>query len=191
VSIVDPFNARLAVQVGANGRFNIGAFPDPATGGATATSWNLMYAWPGSPGTSFSTLRVDGADSIYGQDGTQVEAPTDIDARTNESAWRVGDILVTQTLQLVFNAQTGQDDVARIAYTATNTGPVAHDAGFRTMIDTMINNNDGAPFRVPGVGIVTHETDFTGDAVPDTFQAFFDLTSACPGSSRRRARATS
>ncbi len=176
VSIVDPFNARLAVQVGANGRFNIGAFPDPATGGATATSWNLMYAWPGSPGTSFSTLRVDGADSIFGQDGTQVEAPTDIDARTNESAWRVGDILVTQTLQLVFNAQTGQDDVARIAYTATNTGLVAHDAGFRTMIDTMINNNDGAPFRVPGVGIVTHETDFTGDAVPDTFQAFFDLT---------------
>jgi len=76
----------------------------------------------------------------------------------------------------VFNAQTGQDDVARIAYTATNTGSVAHDAGFRTMIDTMINNNDGAPFRVPGVGIVTHETDFTGDAVPDTFQAFFDLT---------------
>ncbi len=176
VSIVDPFNARLAVQVGANGRFNIGAFPDPATGGVTAISWNLMYAWPGAPGTSFSTLRVDGADSIYGQDGTQVEAPTDIDARTNESAWRVGDILVTQTLQLVFNAQTGQDDVARIAYTATNTGPVAHDAGFRTMIDTMINNNDGAPFRVPGVGIVTHETDFTGDAVPDTFQAFFDLT---------------
>ncbi len=176
VSIVDPFNARLAVQVGANGRFNIGAFPDPATGGATATSWNLMYAWPGAPGTSFSTLRVDGADSIYGQDGTQVEAPTDIDARTNESAWRVGDILVTQTLQLVFNAQTGQDDVARIPYTATNTGSVAHDAGFRTMIDTMINNNDGAPFRVPGVGIVTHETDFTGDAVPDTFQAFFDLT---------------
>src|SRR5437763_13571574 len=44
--VVDPFNTRLAIQVGSDGRFNIGAFPDATTGGATANSWDLMYSWP-------------------------------------------------------------------------------------------------------------------------------------------------
>ncbi|MCC6615151.1 MAG: fasciclin domain-containing protein [Anaerolineae bacterium] len=174
--VADPFNSRLAVQVGANGRFNMGAFPNPATGGSTTTSWDLMYRWPNAPSTSFTTLRIDGVDSIYGSSGTQIQAPIDINASTNQSQWRIGDIEVTQVLQLASNSQTGQDDAALIAYVVHNTGSGAHQVGLRMMIDTEINYNDGAPFRVPGAGILTTEQEFIGTAVPDSFQVFYNVT---------------
>jgi pimeloyl-ACP methyl ester carboxylesterase len=170
------FNPRLSIQVGSNGRFNIGAFPDPVTGGTGPNSFNLIYAWPSTPSTSFSTLRVDGSNSVYGTTGTQIQPPTNIDSKTNQSKWQIGDIEVTQTLQLFFNNQTGQEDVVKISYTVRNTGTTSHSVGERVMIDTMINNNDGAPYRVPGTGIVTTEAEFLGAEIPDTFQAFFNIT---------------
>jgi hypothetical protein len=172
---IDSFNSRFAVKVASNARFNLGAFPD-SSGGQVANSWDLMYRWPNTPSTSFSTLRIDGIDSRYGSSGVQLEAPTDINSTTNRSKWQIGDIEVTQTIEIVFNPQTLQNDVAKISYTTRNTGSVSHNTGLRVMIDTEINYNDGAPFRVPGTGIVTTERDFIGSDVPDTFQTFFNVT---------------
>lgn len=176
VSTTDPCNARLAVQVASNARFNIGAYPEPLSCGATSGSWDIMYRWPNSPRTSFTTIRVDGVDNIYGSSGIPVEPPNDIDANTNRSKWQIGGIEITQTLQLADNPQTGLQDVAQISYTVTNTGSSPHTAGVRMMIDTELNYNDGAPFRVPGVGPITTEMDFVGASVPDTFQVFYNLT---------------
>lgn len=67
------FNPRLAVQVGSDGRFNIGAFPNPVTGGALPGSFDLMYRWPQTPSTSFSTIRIDSANFRYGSSGVLVE----------------------------------------------------------------------------------------------------------------------
>lgn len=169
------FNSRLAVQVRDDGRFNMGAFPN-LSGNGTTGSWDLMYRWPNDPGTSFSTLRIDGIDNVYGSSGIQLQAPANIDATTNRSRWRIGDIEITQTLEIVFNPQTNQNDVAKISYVARNTGSVSHQTGLRVMIDSEVNYNDGVPFRVPGVGIVGTEREFTGASVPDTFQGFFDVT---------------
>jgi uncharacterized repeat protein (TIGR01451 family) len=173
------FNSRFALQVngasGSVGRFNLGAFPD-ATGGRGANSWNLMYRWPGTPTTSFTSLRIDGADSRYGTNGTLVEAPTDINATTNRSKWRIGEIEITQTIQIATNSQTNEQDVAKISYAVTNTGTVSHSTGVRMMIDTDINYNDGAPFRIPGTGLVTTEQEFSGAAIPDFFQVFFNIS---------------
>lgn len=172
----DPFNSRLAFNVGSDGRFNMGAFPNPATGGSTAGSWDLMYRWPSEPWSSFTTVRIDGSDYVYGSSGTQVQAPTDIDANTNISKWQIGDVLVTQTLQIINNPATGEMDTGVISYSYTNTGNVPHSVGLRVMIDTEINYNDGAPYRVPGVGAITTETDFLDSAVPDDFQVFYSLS---------------
>jgi uncharacterized repeat protein (TIGR01451 family) len=177
VTAADPFNSRLAIQVGTDGRFNIGAFPNPATGGSQAGSWNLTYRWPGSPWSSFTTFRIDGADNnVYGVSGTRIQPPTDIDAKTNQSKWQIGDVEVTQNLQLVLNTQTNQEDVAKISYTVKNTGTVSHTVGSRIMFDTDLNYNDGAPFRVPGDGIITTEKEYLGSAVPDTFTAYYNVT---------------
>jgi uncharacterized protein (TIGR03437 family) len=169
-------NALLAFQVAGDGRFNAGAFPDIATGHGSANSYGLMFRWPNAPGTSFTTFRVEGRDLVYGKDGTLLEAPTNIDAKTNRSRWRLGELEVTQLLQLAFNSQTGREDVIRISYTVHNTGSVAQQVGGRVMIDTDINQNDGVPFRIPGEGIIRQEREFSGAAVPDSFQAFFAVT---------------
>jgi hypothetical protein len=175
IAVADPFNPRLAIQVGSDGHFNMGAFPDPSTGGAGSNSWDLMFTWPSEPYSSFTTFRIDGLDNTFGKSGTVIEAPTDIDPLTNRSRWQIGDIEVTQLLQVVFNNQTGQEDVARISYTVRNTGTSAHTVGNRIMIDTEINGNDGAVFRVPGIGLISHETEFAGAAIPDVFQEFFGV----------------
>jgi len=43
------------------------------------------------------------------------------------------------------------------------------------MLDTQLASNDGAPFKIPGVGNVTEELELAGDAVPDFWQSFDDL----------------
>lgn len=177
--VVDPFNSRLAIQVNANtGRFNIGAFPNPTTGGATPSSWDLIYRWPNSSSTSFTTLRVDGTDTVYGSTaGVFLSRPADIDRLTNQSIWQTGDIKVTQLLQIAPNNQTGQEDTAHIAYELHNTNStISHTVGLRVMLDTEINYNDGAPFRVPGVGIVQMEREFLGAAIPESFSVFYNIT---------------
>ena len=173
--VVDPCNGRLAIAVASDGTFNLGAFPNPQDCSFVANqSWDLMFSWPGSPGTSFTTIRVDGQDAVYG-DGTQIQAPTDVNATTNSSAFTHGDIIVTQTLSIVMNPQTGQPDAARIAYTIHNDGATSHAVGVRAMLDTEINYNDGAPFRLPGIGAVENETSLTGAAIPASFQVFQDV----------------
>src|SRR5262249_47861196 len=81
----------------------------------------------------------------------------------------------TQSLGLVTNPQTGQADAVRVAYQVTNNDTVSHVTGVRAMFDTDVNDNDGAPFRVPGIGAVTTEQDLSGSSIPDTFQVFQDL----------------
>ncbi len=176
--VVDPFNERLSIQVGADGRFNIGVFPDPLSGDATDGSWDLMYRWPFGPGTSFSTIRIDGIDFRIGSSGDVIDSPADINSTTNRSKWRIGEIEVVQTLSIEFNNHTGHSDAARIAYSIANVGNVDHSIGLRVMIDTEINYYDGAPFRVPSAGILYAETEFRGAEVPDTFQVFQSVADA-------------
>jgi hypothetical protein len=169
-----PHNDTIAVQVGSDCLFNIGAAP-AADGSATADSWDLSYRWASSPWSSFTTVRVDGADYVYGSSsGTLVQAPTD-DATSNVSQWQIGDILVTQRLSLVGNSATGRQDVAQIEYAVQNVGSASHDVGVRLMVDTEINYNDAALFRVPGVGALTAERDFTGGDVPTGVYVFSTL----------------
>lgn len=172
------FNERLAVQAISNGRFTLGAFPDPQTGDATVNSWDLIFSWPEESDTSFTTFRIDTTDAVYGTDGIMIQEPTVINPTTIESVWRIGtDIEVKQTLQIVDNIQTGLADTAKIAYRVRNIGSVAHTVGSRVMIDTEINGNDGAPYRVPGE-IISTEREFVGASVPDSFQAFFSVTNS-------------
>jgi len=172
-SVSDPWNSRLSVDVGSSGAFSMGAFPDPATGSPTTGSYKLLYGWP-STGTSFSTVRVDGVDSVLGVDVGTASGPTET-AGTSSTVWSAGPVSVKQTISLATNPQTGQADAARIEYQVSNNDTASHSIGVRAMLDTDVNDNDGAPFRIPGIGAVTTEQDLSGAAVPDSFQVFQDL----------------
>jgi hypothetical protein len=182
---VGPCNSYLAIQVAPDGSFNQGAHPDPSSCGVGSGSFNLSYKWPGSPGTSFDTLRIDGQDLVYGSTGTQLSPPTDTTPTTNQSSWQVTPtVKATQTLSIVTGPSTGNPDTALISYDITNTDTASHQIGMRDMIDTMLNGNDGAPFFIPGAGGVTTEMEFNGASVPQYWQAFYSLTSSSQYSSQ-------
>jgi hypothetical protein len=166
-------NDFIQAQVGSDGRFNAGLKE------LNSENWyNTIYSWPSSPGTSFTTLKVDGEDVIYGNqpDGQFISAPENNGDNTlNESVWKTGDITVKQVLQAGPNPATGQADALQIRYIITNTGTENHDVGLRMMIDTMVDGNDRAPFKVPGedgVESVDYERDYLGDGVPGFWQVF-------------------
>src|SRR2546428_8056518 len=189
--VADPQTDFRAVRVGSDGTFNMGANPLAGDCGFGPTfpspcRYNLMFAWPSEPGSSFTTVRIDGFDLCYSSDiELLVVPPTDTDPFTNLSAVEFflpsGPIRVTQELKIV-RGLTGNRDTARIRYVATNLDSVSHNVGLRIMLDTMLNDNNGAPFRVNGASVTT-ETDYVGAAVPSLFDVFFDLN--VPGISAR------
>ncbi|MCM3568199.1 carboxypeptidase-like regulatory domain-containing protein [Neobacillus mesonae] len=166
-------NDFVQALVGSTGRFNAGLKR------VDSDNWyNIIYSWPSSPNTSFTTLKIDGKDLVYGNnpDGVFTKAPTNEDNNTkNESIWKSGDITVKQVLQPSINPATGLPDALQIRYIITNTGTENHDVGLRIMLDTMVDRNDSAPFKVPGangVESINYEKDYLGDEVPAFWQVF-------------------
>ncbi|WP_127530615.1 OmpL47-type beta-barrel domain-containing protein [Paenibacillus kobensis] len=169
-------NDFVQAQVGSDGRFNAGINQL-----GTEDWYNIMFSWPSSPWSSFTTVKVDGEDRVYGNspDGTFISTPANNgDDTSNDSVWRTGDVTVRQLLQPGINPATGLPDALQIRYVITNTGSAAHDVGLRMMLDTMVNGNDSAPFKVPGAsGIesINYEKDYVGAAVPSFWQVFNDF----------------
>lgn len=87
-------------------------------------------------------------------------------------------ITVEQRLSLIKNNATNREDVVEIRYIITNHSPIVQNVGLRIMMDTMLGSNDAAPFRVPGTGSVTTETEFRGLRIPQIWQAFESLTNS-------------
>jgi hypothetical protein len=101
-SSADPCNAFLGFLVASNGRFSVGANPDAATCQAGASSYAISYGWPNTAISSFTTVRVDARDYIYGTDGSEVLPPTDLSATENMSDWTaVGQVHAIQDLKIV------------------------------------------------------------------------------------------
>jgi len=175
-----------------NGRAeDTGRFSVNTTGGDPARAGDeqkpLVYGTERAPGpwTSYTTVRIDGRDYIFGGPtgkragrtglyGEMVTAPYVHEDREIRAAWRMEDVVVTQILGFAAGITTGQLDTARIEYVVTNEGNRARNVGLRIMLDTMLGANDGAPFQVSGEGLLT-DMAFRGDAIPDYFQAFDSL----------------
>ena len=134
----------------------------------------LTYGHPDSD-TSYTTIFTDGKSNIYGDSGFVTEPH--ISGKSNISVARYGDIEVKQILSIVKNTATGREDVIEIKYVAKNNSNIAKQVGVRVMLDTMLGSNDAAPFRIPKVGEVTTEREFTGNDIPRCFQAFDSLSS--------------
>lgn len=162
-------NDFLSIAVGSNGRFTMGT-----TGGNpdidTDDNKILLYGHP-HPYTSYTTVRVNGNDHIF--------RATDIvvDETNNEivSTQEIDNVVVKQILTFSRNSTTNRADIGNIRYELTNNGEEELTAGTRMMLDTMLGRNDGAPFRVPGLGDVTYERELTGSQIPQYWQAFDNL----------------
>ncbi len=158
------------IEITLNGsRYTLGT-----TGGnpdsTTDNNKRMLYGYP-SGGTSYTTVQIDGTNYTFTPETTTYRDNSIISTDV------IGDVVVTQYLNIVSNQYTNRDDVAEFFYTVENTGENNHNVGVRIMFDTMLGGNDSAPFRLPEIGDVTTETDLKGSAVPEFWQAFDSLTS--------------
>lgn len=175
-------NEYLEFMVDSNGRFTIGN----VEGNPDYTSDNgaiLLYGHD-DPGTSFSTIRMmssegDTRDLVFKADSniydtvnrtvtSVMEAEGFFD---NDEAYH---FRITQYLEFIQGAQ-GRADTVKISYKIENMGQAAQKAGVRIMMDTMLADNDDAPFKVVGHGNVTSELELRGREVTPTYQVYDNL----------------
>ena len=152
-----------------SGRFTVGN----KEGNPNYTSDNnkiLLYGH-GSPWSSYTSIVIDGNVHVFKADDTNYDATK----KVVTSTMTVEDVLITQTLKFVKNENTDLKDTVQISYKAENKSGTAKKIAIRIMLDTMLGNNDGAPFKVPSVGNVTKETELRGNAIPQYWQAFDNL----------------
>ena len=164
-------NGYLAMNVLGNGRFSFGT-----TGGNPDNpkddNKRMLYGYSGNS-TSYTTVRVD--DSSY--EFTSEKNEFNSEDKNNISSAVYSDVDVKQVLSIVKNPATGKEDLIEIKYIVTNNSDTEKNVGLRIMMDTMLGGNDNAPFRVPQYGSITTETEYTGEDIPQFWQAFDDLTS--------------
>ena len=183
VPIVPPADyAQRVVEIGYT---EIGQFGLRTLGGDPTTSSddhkNLTYAGNGI--TNGTRVWVDGETPFfgYGPGGSFVISPRWQDD-TLLASWEYEGVEVTQQVYLVEGTSTGRVDTMRIEYVLENTDSQSHQVGLRVMIDTLIGNNDGVPFLVPGQpGMVDRGTRLEGSAIPDFIQALERGDLAEPG----------
>lgn len=161
-------NEYIGVSLASNGRFTIGT-----TGGnpniSTDDNKKLLFGYPGGT-TSYTTVRINGVSHIFNNDTGEFD-----EAQNNYTSSNVyNDIKVEQSLTIVEG--DSREDLVEIKYTVENTSEINQNVGLRIMLDTMLGDNDRAPFRVAGYGNITTETEFVGNDIPFYWQAFDSLT---------------
>jgi rubredoxin len=159
-----------------DGRFGVSTtIGDPERAGDE--NKRLTFAPNGD--TSNIRIWVDGNTPMYGDGGRFVERPNGSGDQVI-AVWSYGNVQIRQETTIV--ASSTLLDTVRIAYTLENQDSVAHDVGLRLMIDTLIGDNDGVPFVVPGRdGITNRAIELTGAAIPDFIQALEQQSLVDPG----------
>lgn len=116
------------------------------------------------PDTSFSTIRIQSSQNeVKDFKFTADHTTYDKDRLTATSVMNVTgtfgngenyNFAVTQFLEFVTGSR-GLADTVKISYDIQNNGQAAQKAGVRILLDTMLAENDNAPFRVVGYDNIT------------------------------------
>jgi hypothetical protein len=182
-------NEYIAVAVN-NSTDAAGRFGIKVTGGDPLRTGDeekpLIYGYE-MPWTSFTTVRLDGKDYIFGgktrkrsggtgEFGTVVQGPVwNSETESITMTCRYGSVEVTQEISIVESTTTGYPDTTKIKYSIVNRDQQAHELGLRVVIDTMLGENDGAPFRIGETAVQTDAV-FDKERLPEFWQAFDTLT---------------
>ena len=111
-----------------------------------------------------------------GEYGTVVSKPAwDSATQSITMTCRYGAVEVIQEISIVESTTTGYPDTTKIKYSIVNREQVPHEIGLRVVIDTMLGENDGAPFRIGETAVQTDAV-FDKERLPEFWQAFDTLT---------------
>lgn len=135
--------------------------------------------------TNNTRVSVDGATPLFGEEnvGTWVTRSTSGGGPSQVTAtWDYQNIRFTQTVGVVLSPAQNRFDTFRISYTAENLDTAPHQVGVRVMLDTLIGDNDGVPFNVPGdSGLTRAPRDLTGSEIPDFIEVYENDDLTDPG----------
>ncbi|HYT87535.1 MAG TPA: hypothetical protein VEL76_02345 [Gemmataceae bacterium] len=181
---VDP-TPRVTYNYGPNQRFGITAMKDQF---GRPLNKRITYSFNGA--TSNTRLKIDGQDRDFGEPTGQwlskgkkiADNPTRQSKNGSISILQVGTLKISQILEVVPSKQPVPVaggvrkrllDTVLIRYVLENNDNRPHALGIRAHVDTLIGNNDGVPFTVPGRGgLVDTFHDFRQpNEVPDFIQA--------------------
>jgi hypothetical protein len=161
-----------------------GRFAVETTGGAPARENDdnkpLIYGRP-NPWTSYTSLWINGEKYVFGgtterragdgaKYGEVIQEPT-VENNQIITKTRFDNIVVEQILSIVKSSTTGLADSAQIQYRIINQGDQEEKVGLRMMLDTMLGENDGAPFRL-GEDTISTDKLYYSKQLDDFWQAF-------------------
>jgi len=161
-----------------------GRFAVETTGGAPARENDdnkpLIYGRP-NPWTSYTSLWINDQKYVFGglterragdgaRYGEVIQEPT-VEDNKIVTKTRFDNIVVEQILSIVKSSTTGLADSAQIQYRVTNEGQQEEKVGLRIMLDTMLGENDGAPFRL-GEDTISTDKLYYDKQLDDFWQAF-------------------
>ena len=161
-------NTYIEAAVSDRGRFTIGNKEgDPAYD--SDNNQILLYGHP-DPGTSETLIMVDGEEYWFEanriqESGNQIVAVMDV-GNTG--------VKIYQRLSLVAVNESVENCI-KIQYDIQNNSSEVRNVGIRIMIDTMLADNDDAPFKIPGKGNVTTSATYTGNNIPKYYQVYDNL----------------
>jgi hypothetical protein len=166
---IDPV-PRIRVQCTADCRFGVttiaGSSQNPGD-----DNKRLTYSPDGA--TNNTRLWVDGESPLFGgSEGVRRVANEPLGEGGFKSVWEFAEVQSLQRIELVASDISRRMDTIRVSYEMKNVGNRQRNVGLRVMLDTLIGNNDGVPFIVPGnEGIVTYPITYQGERVPDFVRA--------------------
>ncbi|MFP4662041.1 MAG: hypothetical protein ACLFPF_07620 [Halanaerobiales bacterium] len=167
----------------------LGRFAIETTGGAPLEESDdnkpLVYGRP-RPWTSYTTLWLDGQHYVFGGQtgrragsngnyGEVVQGPYVDNNSIVTTTQFEDDIIVEQILTIVKSYTTGLYDSVQIKYRVENTGDKDHKVGLRVVLDTMLGQNDGAPFRIGNDAVVSDKLYYSKE-LPQFWQAFDSIS---------------
>ncbi len=165
-----------------------GRFAVETTGGAPARENDddkpLIYGRP-NPWTSYTSLWINEERYVFGGSterragkgakyGEVIQEPT-VEDNKIITRTKFDDIIVEQILSIVKSSTTGLADSAQIQYRVINQGDQEEKVGLRVMLDTMLGENDGAPFRL-GEDTISTDSLYYDKQLDDFWQAFDSIS---------------
>ncbi|MCM3788414.1 flagellin [Domibacillus indicus] len=152
-----PPNTLASPPVDENGRFFFGTENGYAT---TSMDDNQRLVFE-SFNTSFPQIEINGTVNRIIDHLSQGTITND---GVYQTTYQVDEVQITQYVEITGN----QKDKYEIRYDIKNTSAEAKSIGFQFHLDTMLGNDDRAPFIVNG-DPVSNQTTYTGDSIPAEF----------------------
>lgn len=123
-------------------------------------------------GTNMEAIKIDNEIySVYHSDFKH----TKLNDSTIVSTAIINGIEVKRTLSIVKGATTDSFNTIKFSYNLKNTTDKSTNISYKLMLDTLINENDYAPFSIPGHGQFDTGKNLYGSQVPNYWFAYDDL----------------